>query len=95
MWNTTDMINEVFDKLGPWVRSCHAKDIKWVKSAATQFAECPLGEGNIDYATYLKRIATHPDADLPLMMEHMPDEATYDRCREHILKVAKETGIEV
>ena len=93
MWNTTGIINEVFDKLSPWIVSCHAKDIKWIKASAVQFAECPLGEGNLDYATYLKRVATHPDKDLPLMIEHMPDEATYDRCREYLLKIASENGI--
>ncbi|MCL2305509.1 MAG: sugar phosphate isomerase/epimerase [Planctomycetaceae bacterium] len=93
MWNSTGVINEVFDKLSPWITSCHAKDVKWIKASSVQFAECPLGEGNIDYATYLKRVATHPDKDLPLMVEHMPDEATYDRCREHLLKIASENGI--
>jgi len=93
IWNTTGIINEVFDKLSPWIVSCHAKDIKWVHASAVQFDECPLGEGHLDYATYLKRIATHPDKDLPLMVEHMPDEATYDRCREYLLKIADENGI--
>jgi len=95
MWNTTAIINDVFDRLSPWIVSCHAKDLKWIKASAVQFAECPLGEGNIDYATYLKRVATHPDKDLPLMVEHMPDEATYDRCREHLVKIADENGLEV
>ena len=95
MWNTTAVIHEVFNKLSPWIVSCHGKDIKWIKAEAVRFAECPLGEGNIDYATFLKRIATHPDKDLPLMLEHMPDEATYDRCREHVLKVANENSIDM
>ncbi len=95
MWNTTALIHDVFDKLSPWIASCHAKDLKWIKASAVQFAECPLGEGNIDYAAYLQCVASHPDANLPLMVEHMPDEATYDRCREHLLKVAGENGIEV
>ena len=95
MWNTTAIINEVFNKLSPWITSCHAKDIKWIKASAVQFDECALGDGNIDYVTYLKRVATHPDKDLPLMVEHMPDEATYDRCREHLLKLADENGLEI
>ena len=95
MWNTTGIIHEVFDKLSPWITSCHAKDIRWVKASAVQFAECALGEGNIDYAAYLRRIATHPDKDLPLMVEHMPDEATYDRCREYLLKTADENRLEI
>lgn len=92
-WDTTALINDCFDRLGPWIVSCHAKDLKWVKASALHFQECPHGEGSIDYGTYLKRIATHPDRDLPLMIEHMPDEKTYDKCREHLYKVAAENQL--
>ena len=95
IWNTTDIINDVFNRLSPWIVSCHAKDIKWIHASAVQFDECALGEGHLDYATYLKRVATHPDKDLPLMVEHMPDEATYDQCRKYLLKIAGENGITI
>lgn len=95
MWKTTELINETFDKLGPWIASCHAKDLKWVRGDAVHFEECPLGEGNIDYASYLNRLATLPDKDVPLMMEHMPNEEVYEKCRQYLLKVAAENNIDL
>ena len=94
MWKTTELINETFDKLGQWVASCHAKDLKWVKSSSVHFEECALGEGNIDYATYLKRLATLPDKDVPLMTEHMPNEEVYEKCRQYLLKVGAANDID-
>ena len=95
MWNTTGLINETFDKLGQWIASCHAKDLKWIRGAAVHFEECALGDGNIDYATYLGRLATLPDKDVPLMMEHMPNEEVYEKCRQHLIKVAAANDIDL
>lgn len=92
-WDTTRLIQETFDKLGPWIRSCHAKDLKWISGGATQFAECVIGEGSIDFATYLKCVAAHPDPDLPLMMEHQKSEADYEQCRLCLLEIGRENGV--
>ncbi|MGL6196289.1 MAG: sugar phosphate isomerase/epimerase family protein [Thermoguttaceae bacterium] len=92
-WNTTDLINETFDKLDPWIASCHIKDLKWIHGSAVHFAECPLGEGKIDFATYLKRLSTHPDKDVPVMIEHMSSEEEYIRCRDHLKTVAAENSV--
>lgn len=91
-WNTTALINESFDKLGPWIASCHAKDLRWITELSLRFQECPLGEGTIDYGTYLKRLARLP-GDVPLMIEHMNGEAEYDRCKDYLFKVAGENNV--
>ena len=91
-WNTTRLINETFDKLGPMVASAHAKDLKWVPEMNIHFVECVIGEGVIDFATYLKRMASLPN-DAPLMIEHMNSAEEYDRCREHLFKVGAEHGV--
>ena len=92
-WNNTRLINEVFDKLGPWIVGAHAKDLRWVPWANVRFDECVIGEGAIDFATYLKRLIAL-DQDAPLMIEHMKNAEEYERCQQKIFEVGKAEGIE-
>ena len=91
-WNNTQLINEVFDKLGPWIVGAHAKDLRWLRSANIHFDECVIGEGAIDYATYLKRLVAL-NQDAPLMIEHMKNAEEYERSRQKIFGVGKNEGI--
>jgi sugar phosphate isomerase/epimerase len=91
-YRNTDLLNECFDKLGPWIVSCHAKDVAWDAAMQIQFREVTLGEGSLDYATYLKRLAALP-GDVPLMIEHMKGKEEYDKSREHLFEVAGGIGI--
>jgi sugar phosphate isomerase/epimerase len=91
-WNTDRLINEAFDKLGPMIVSAHAKDLKWIPEYSIRFAECVIGEGDIDFGTYLKRMASLPN-DVPLMIEHMKNADEYARCKEHLFNVGAENGV--
>jgi sugar phosphate isomerase/epimerase len=92
-YNTTALIDECFDKLGPWIASCHAKDLTWDVEMSIHFREVCIGTGTIDFTTYLKRLAALP-GDVPLMIEHMKDEAEYTKCREHLFDVGKKAGVQ-
>ena len=91
-YNTTDLLNDCFDKLGPWIVSCHAKDVSWSVEMQMHFQEVPIGAGTLDYRTYLKRLAAL-DKDVPLMIEHMQNAAEYDRSRQCVFAVGKELGL--
>jgi len=91
-YDTTAMINECFDKLGKWIVSCHAKDVTWDVEMQMHFREVPIGQGTLDYRTYLKRLAALPN-DPPLMIEHMKGAEEYDKCRRHLLDVARKIGV--
>jgi sugar phosphate isomerase/epimerase len=91
-YRNTELLNECFDKLGPWIVSCHAKDVTWDVEMQMHFRECVLGEGSLDYETFLKRLAALP-GDVPLMIEHMKGAEEYDRSREYVFKVGEETGV--
>ena len=92
-WNNTRLINDAFDKLGPMITSAHFKDLRWVvPEYNVRFDECVIGEGEIDFATYLKRMAALP-GDVPLIIEHMKNAEEYDRCRDHLFKVGESVGI--
>lgn len=91
-WNNTRLINEAFDKLGPRIVSAHAKDLRWIPEFNIHFKECVVGEGEVDYGTYLRRLATL-DRDVPLMIEHMADEEEYQRSKLNIFRIGRENGV--
>ena len=91
-WNNTRLINEAFDKLGPMIASAHFKDLQWVPGYNIHFNECVIGEGEIDFGTYLTRMARLPH-EPPLIIEHMRNAEEYDRCRDHLFKVGESVGV--
>lgn len=91
-YRNADVINEAFDKLGPWIVSCHAKDLAWVPEMNVHFLEVPLGTGELDYPTYLKRLAALP-RDVPLMIEHMKTPEEYHQSREHLFQLGAKIGV--
>ena len=90
-FDTGRLIRECFDKLGPWIVSCHAKDITLHQEAALHLDEVQIGEGNLDYRTYLTELDRLP-RDVPLMLEHL-DGPAYAIGRDRILAVGDEIGI--
>lgn len=91
-YRNTALLDECFDKLGGWIVSCHAKDLAWDVEMNVHFREIPAGTGELDYATYLRRLA-RLDRDVPLMIEHCTNEAAYTTARTQIQKVAEKIGI--
>ncbi|WP_156342977.1 sugar phosphate isomerase/epimerase family protein [Devosia sp. A16] len=85
------LIRECFDKLGQWVVSCHAKDIKLHHQAALHLDEVQIGEGALDYRTYLGELARMP-REVPLMLEHLKGD-DYAVARDRIFAVGDAAGI--
>ncbi|MCL4179286.1 MAG: sugar phosphate isomerase/epimerase [Verrucomicrobia bacterium] len=92
-YRNTDLLNECFDKLGRWIVSCHAKDLRWNLEMNIHFIEVRPGLGVLDYPTYLRRLSALSHQP-PLMMEHLSTAEEYDQARVHIFEVGKQTGID-
>ena len=80
-----DFIRDCFAKLGPYITSCHAKDIQMIRYTQVRFVETFAGNGDLDYNAYLSELVKL-DADVPLMIEHVTEpqlkwarDAIYDR----------------
>ena len=87
-FNNTRLIRECFEKLGPHIKSCHAKDILLQEDIyTTHLDEVRPGLGNLDYAAFLEELSKWPDT--PLMLEHLPNAEEYRLAAEHIRSVAK------
>ena len=91
-YNNGALIKECFRKLGPYIRSCHGKDISLKEDAfPSHLAECRPGLGNLDYRTYLTELSKFKD--VPLMLEHLPNAAEYDMAAAYVRSVGNEIGI--
>ena len=87
-YRSGDFLRECFAKLGPYIRSCHAKDIAFTQHLTLHLDECPPGTGVLDYRAYLQELAKL-DPDTPLMLEHLPTTEAYDGAAAHIRQVAQ------
>ena len=86
------LLNECFDKLGRWIVSCHAKDLKWDIEMNVHFREVPPGQGALDYATYLRRLAQLPQ-NPPLMLEHLKTAEEYAGAAKYIVETGRKEGL--
>ncbi|MHC4604569.1 MAG: sugar phosphate isomerase/epimerase family protein, partial [Planctomycetota bacterium] len=83
-----DLIRDCFNKLGPHIKSCHAKDIILQENIYTpHLDEVRPGLGRLDYAVFLKELIKFPDT--PLMLEHLPNAKEYRIAADHLRSVAQ------
>jgi len=85
-YRSGEFISECFRKLGPWIASCHAKDLQWIPEMNVHFVEVVPGRGEVDYRAYLSEIAKLP-VDAPLMLEHLKTAEEYEEGERYIKKI--------
>ena len=91
-YRSSAVLRECYEKLGPRIASVHAKDLAWDVEYAVHFREVRIGMGSIDYAVFLAEHAKHAP-DVPLMLEHLPNEADYDAARDQVKAVGARVGL--
>ncbi len=87
-----ELIDRCFQLLGPKIRSCHLKDIFLAddEGCTAVFREVPAGKGKMDLKRLLKNAMAQDD--LPVMLEHLPDEASYRDAFAHVSSLLAEIG---
>jgi len=91
-YHNADFIHECFRKLGPFIISCHAKDLRWDIEMNLHFEEVVPGRGQVDYRAYLGELALL-GRDVPLMLEHLKTAEEYDEGRLYIREVGDRMGL--
>jgi len=91
-YRSGEFISDCFRTLGPWIVSCHAKDLQWVTELNVHFLEVVPGRGEVDYRTYLTELSKLP-IEAPLMLEHLKTAEEYDEGKRYIMKVGSELGL--
>ena len=92
-YHTTDLIHKAFDLLSDRVWSVHLKDIQYDNTHMfLKWDEVLIGEGVIDYETYLGRIAELPE-DTPCFCEHLELETEYALNFSRLHYLAEKAGV--
>jgi sugar phosphate isomerase/epimerase len=86
------IIKEFTSKLGPHIRSAHAKDVTLLQDAIAHLNEIRPGLGALDYRTLLREL-NKLDKDTPLMVEHLPNAEEYSKAVAYIRATAKEVNV--
>lgn len=89
-----EVIREWFDKLGPSIRSCHAKDTRMSGKLTVHLDECRPGTGALDYKTYLECLSKLDDR-VCLMLEHMTEEIDYVEATKYLKGLASGMGLKL
>ncbi len=87
-----DIVREFVARLGPYIRSVHAKDILLQEHLTVHLDEMRPGLGQLDYRTLLREL-DRLDPDLPLMLEHLPAAEAYDQAAAYVRGVAQAVGV--
>ncbi|OIN98392.1 xylose isomerase [Candidatus Desantisbacteria bacterium CG_4_10_14_0_8_um_filter_48_22] len=88
------VIRDCFKKLGPYIRSCHGKDIMLADRSTVHLDEVRPGTGGLDYGVFLQELAKlHPDT--PLMLEHLAKEEEYAQAAEYVRSVAVQKSVKI
>ena len=90
-YDTTTMIDRMFDVLGPYTICGHAKDFYVQDRLVLHLEEAAVGEGLLDQATFLLRFEEScPDGYVQI--EHLPDDKI-PAAREALFATGVEAGI--
>ena len=88
-----DFIRDCFAKLGPYIVSCHAKDIQMLRrTAQVCFEETFAGNGGLDFHAYITELVAIEN-DAPLMIEHCSSLRQQKWARDYIYEQAGEVGV--
>lgn len=91
-YGNADFLRECFAKLGPHIRTCHAKDIALSGRLTVHLDEVRPGLGGLDYVTFLREL-DRLDPDTPLILEHLKTEEEYALAADHIRRTAAAAGV--
>jgi len=91
-FGNVELIREFVAKLGPYIKSVHAKDIKLQEKLTTHLDEVIPGQGYIDYRVLLREL-DKLGPDIPVMVEHLEKPEEYAQAVSYIRGVAKKVDV--
>jgi sugar phosphate isomerase/epimerase len=90
-YNNGAFIKECFEKLGPYIKNCHAKDIRLGTNLTVHLDEVLIGTGGLDYRIFLTELSKLKN--IPLMLEHLKTADEYDQAAASVRKTGASIGI--
>jgi sugar phosphate isomerase/epimerase len=92
LYDNAGFLRDCFAKLGPHVRSVHAKDIRLENELTVHLQEVRPGLGVLDFGVLLTEL-DRLDPDTPVLVEHLQTEEEYAAAVAHVRAVAAELGL--
>ena len=87
------LIRDFVSRLGPYIRSCHARDIVLTAGyLPVHLDECRPGLGTLDYRVLLQELE-RVDSDMPLLLEHLRREEDYALGAQYTRTIAREVKV--
>jgi len=90
-FRNSEFIKECFVKLGPYIKSIHAKDIAIMPELTVHLEERRPGLGSLDYTTFL--LEAGKLKDIPFMLEHLKGQEEYRLAAEYVRDAGARAGI--
>jgi len=90
-FNNAEFLKECFSKLGPYIKSVHAKDITIMPELTVHLEERRPGSGSLNYAVFLQEMSKLKA--IPMMMEHLDKPEDYILAAGYIRKIGAENEI--
>ena len=90
-YNNGAFIKDCFAKLGPYIKSIHAKDITILPKLTLHLDECRPGLGSMDYTVFLQEASKLKD--IPFMLEHLEKQMDYKLAADYVRQVGEKGGI--
>lgn len=91
---SSEFIKECFDKLGPYIKSIHIKDVNMKKGLPCCIEECMPGKGTIDYGLVL-RLCESLGPDTTVFVEHLKTYDEYKEAVRYVRSVARKENITI
>ena len=90
-YNNGAFIKDCFAKLGPYIKSIHAKDITILPKLTLHLDECRPGLGSVDYTVFLQEASKLKN--IPFMLEHLEKQMDYKLAADYVRQVGEKGGI--
>jgi sugar phosphate isomerase/epimerase len=89
-FNNALFLKECFARLGPYIKSIHAKDVT-ISKGLVHLEERRPGLGSLDYTVFLQEASKLKD--IPVILEHLNTQEEYKLAADHIREVGNKAGI--
>ncbi|HUX57491.1 MAG TPA: TIM barrel protein [Bacteroidales bacterium] len=90
-FNNAAFLKECFTKLGPYIKSIHAKDIIILPELTVHLEERRPGSGTLDYSVFLQEASKL--RDIPFMLEHLETQNDYKLAADYVREMGKKAGV--
>lgn len=85
-FNAEEFVDEVCEKLGTKIRSCHIKDVHLAEEYTFRLEECGPGDGEFPLSYYASKMSSL-DPDMPVILEHLDTDEEYIKYMNYLKEV--------